>query len=146
MRKALDDFGLKLPRRLSLPLDDANELKSALSKQIEYNLEIGSKYLITPWAPVEQMKRMNNSSLSVLGIGEEVNRHGLKYAYHNHAFEFAKRDGKYLLDSDTESIDADIMLAELDLYWVKKGGIDSLWYLQSYKRSCSDYPCEGYDC
>jgi sugar phosphate isomerase/epimerase len=138
MRKVLDDLGLEASSsHVGLPLTEPDKLKSQLSEQIEYNLEIGSKYIFTPWAPVEQMKTeeaLQNFIDTLRGIGQEVNRNGLQYGYHNHAFEFVKRaDGKYILDWMYESVDADTMLAELDLYWVKKGGLDPKQYLLSYK-------------
>lgn len=138
MKKVLDDLGLEASSsHVGLPLTEPEQLKSELSKQIEYNLEIGSKYLITPWAPVEQMKtdaELDSFLATLKGIGEEVKKHGLQYGYHNHAFEFNKRsDGQTILDWMYANVPADTMLAELDLYWVKKGGLDPKSYLLSYK-------------
>jgi sugar phosphate isomerase/epimerase len=42
--------------------------------------------------------------------------------YHNHAFEFEKRDGKLLMDYLAEGFPADTMGFTLDTYWVQVGG------------------------
>ena len=46
---------------------------------------------------------------------------GLTFAYHNHAFDFIKDNGKYLLDIIIEESNFDLIL---DVYWVAFSGID----------------------
>jgi len=137
MRKLLDDLGLEASSaHVGLPLDDKAALKDALASQIEYNLEVGSKYIFTPWAPIEQFKsdeEFENFLSAIKEVAAEVNRAGLKYGYHNHAFEFEKYKGKYILDWLYDNTDSDQVLAELDLFWVKRGGLDPLAYMQQYK-------------
>ncbi|KKI89383.1 xylose isomerase [Bacillus sp. SA1-12] len=58
---------------------------------------------------------------------------GFRISYHNHAFEFETEiEGKsaleYLLDPDSENQ----ILAEIDVFWVKKGGQDPLSFIQKY--------------
>ena len=55
-----------------------------------------------------------------------------RFSYHNHAFEFDieinGQDGlQYMLDPDGSTI-----LAEIDVYWLKKAGFDPLEYIASY--------------
>lgn len=58
---------------------------------------------------------------------------GLRICYHNHAQEFEdKVDGMYALDYIFETIPAEHLLAELDVYWVKAGGEDPVRYIQKY--------------
>lgn len=61
------------------------------------------------------------------------NAQGYRISYHNHAFEFdTEIDGqealRYLLDPD----DDNQILAEIDVYWIKKGGFDPVEYIQPY--------------
>lgn len=58
---------------------------------------------------------------------------GLTFFYHNHAFEFEEQiDGKYGLDLLYENSDSRYLQAELDTYWVQKGGADPVEYLKKY--------------
>lgn len=50
--------------------------------------------------------------------------------YHNHHVEFAKYDGKYILDIIRES--APLMKFELDVHWIQRGGKDPVRILEDY--------------
>ena len=50
--------------------------------------------------------------------------------YHNHHIEFAKYDGKYILDIIRES--APLMKFELDVHWIHRGGKDPVSVLKDY--------------
>ncbi len=47
---------------------------------------------------------------------------GKEFTYHNHQFEFAKADGKWLFDILIEALPD--MMVTLDCYWVNYGGAD----------------------
>ncbi len=140
MKKALDEYGLKVSSaHIGLPLNEPDKLISELDKHIEYNKELGTQYLITPWAPFQQVKsdeEFNALVNAIRQIAEHCKRNGVAYAYHNHAFEFEKKDGEYILDYLYNTIGTDLLKAELDLYWVKKGGLDPKSYLLQYKGRC----------
>ena len=57
---------------------------------------------------------------------------GLVFTYHNHAQEFAKIDGAYVLDLFYQATDPALVQAEIDTYWVKKGGEDPVSYIKKY--------------
>jgi sugar phosphate isomerase/epimerase len=50
--------------------------------------------------------------------------------YHNHHIEFAKYDGKYILDIIRER--APLMRFELDVHWIHRGGKDPVTLLKDY--------------
>lgn len=133
MKQVLGDLGLAAPSsHVGLQLLD-NELQ----QQIEYSLMIGAKYIVCPWLD-EKLLQEEESFQQLMEkfarIGEEVKRSGLQFAYHNHAFEFQTAStGGPILDRMYQSVSSDLMKAELDLYWVKKGGYDPKAYLLSYK-------------
>ncbi len=56
--------------------------------------------------------------------------HGIALYYHNHHIEFAKYDGKYILDIIRES--APLMKFELDVHWIHRGGKDPVSVLKDY--------------
>jgi sugar phosphate isomerase/epimerase len=55
---------------------------------------------------------------------------GIALCYHNHHIEFAKYDGKYILDIIRES--APLMKFELDVHWIHRGGKDPVSVLNDY--------------
>ncbi|WP_059102907.1 sugar phosphate isomerase/epimerase family protein [Shouchella shacheensis] len=57
-----------------------------------------------------------------------------RISYHNHAFEFDTTiEGTSALEYLLEPTSDNQILAEIDVYWVKKGGQDPLAFIQSYK-------------
>ena len=140
LKNVLDDLGLAVSSsHVNLSYLDPEKLKSQLAYQIEYNKEIGSGYIVTPYAPLDKMTTMTELQPFLDAfryVGEECKRAGMGYAYHNHQFEFNKIDGKFILDHIFEAVGPELLQAELDLYWVKKAGLDPKSYLKQYKGRC----------
>jgi len=65
-------------------------------------------------------------------MGEMCNKVGLKFGYHNHAFEFEPLDGIIPQELLIESTEADLVNFEADLFWVTKGGYDPIELLKKY--------------
>ena len=61
---------------------------------------------------------------------ERLQEQGLGLYYHNHHIEFAKFDGKYMLDIIAENSPA--MGMEIDVHWVQRGGLDPVRTLEKY--------------
>jgi sugar phosphate isomerase/epimerase len=64
------------------------------------------------------------------GYAERLQEHGIGLYYHNHHIEFAKFDGKYMLDIIAENSPA--MGMEIDVHWVQRGGLDPVRTLEKY--------------
>lgn len=64
------------------------------------------------------------------GYAERLLEHGIGLYYHNHHIEFAKFEGKYLLDIIAENSPA--MGMEIDVHWVQRGGLDPVRTLEKY--------------
>lgn len=62
-------------------------------------------------------------------LGEE----GLVFAYHNHAFDFSKIDGKFAFDILAEGLDADNFKLILDVYWLAVAGLNPAKYIRENK-------------
>lgn len=130
MKKWLDELGLASPSSHV----GMNVLKGDLNRQIEYSLELGQTYVICPWFPAEEfVQNFAQIVEDFRDISAKLKKHGLIFGYHNHAFEFAKDGDVYLLDKLYQGLTEDELKAELDLYWVVKGGEDPIAYLNKYK-------------
>ncbi|MDP4133718.1 MAG: sugar phosphate isomerase/epimerase [Bacillota bacterium] len=55
-------------------------------------------------------------------IAKELKKNGLDFGYHNHSFEFAKKDGKYLYEYLVENTDPDCYNFICDTYWYAFAG------------------------
>jgi sugar phosphate isomerase/epimerase len=135
MKKHLDGLGLKaLSSHVGLPL-----LRNELNQQIEYCLEIGAKYLVCPSSPKDKITDpvfLDQLIAEFRVFGEACRKQGLVFAFHNHAHEFQQMDGQPILDRMYAGVDSSLLQAELDLYWVKKGGAEPRDYMLKYKGRC----------
>ena len=69
----------------------------------------------------EQISRLNN-------IARQLKDAGMTFCYHNHAFEFMKLDGRYIMDYLLEYGEFDLIL---DVYWLAYAGQDPAKFIRS---------------
>ena len=137
VRRALDEYGLKAPSaHVGLNFQKPDKFEADLRREIEYALELGLEYVITPAAPFRDVK--NEEELeAVIGMIDRASRivtaAGLKYGYHNHDFEFRTIGGKTIIDRLLERVPAERLIAQFDLGWVHVGGHSPAEYLRCYK-------------
>jgi len=136
VRKVLDDNGLVAPSaHIPLNYNEPDKLESDLQQQIDYAKELGLEYVITPWAPfpAEPTKADLDKFIATIDKASRlVTAAGLKYGYHNHAFEFKLVDGKPIMDLLLEQVPAEFLFAEFDLGWVHMGGQKPIAYVNRY--------------
>ena len=65
-------------------------------------------------------------------FGAQCAKAGLKFAYHNHNFEFEAVDGQRPYDVLMAATDPAVVHFELDMYWCKKGGADIVETMTRY--------------
>jgi sugar phosphate isomerase/epimerase len=131
VRDALRRHGLAAPStHIALPADDA-----AWARTLDEAKEIGHQWVVVAWLD-EAMRSSPNDWARVADrfnhLGTLANRAGLRFAYHNHDFEFAHVGGSTLFDTLLERTDPTLVAIEMDVYWVTKGGADPIWYLRHY--------------
>jgi sugar phosphate isomerase/epimerase len=96
-----------------------DELDNYVSKCIEGAKELNMSYVTWPWlAPkyrnIESFRRLTEK---LNRIGEQVTKSGLKFAYHNHDFEFVEEKGEIGYDIIMNGTDSNLVKLQLDLYW-----------------------------
>lgn len=132
MRAELSKLGLKaVASHTGLQL-----LKEKLDEEIEYNLEIGNKYIICPMNKCEPMDEFLKAAEFFNTVGEKCRANGLSFGYHNHDFEFQKVNGEYYLDALFSRVSPANLTAEIDTGWVFYAGIDPAEYIGKYKGRC----------
>ena len=128
MKKALADNGLK-PIASHTGLE---RLLNALEEEIAFHKTIGSEYIICPWAEMETKADVLALAEQLTPVAEKVKAAGLKFGYHNHAQEFIKDEGVYLLDILFANLPPGTVM-ELDIYWSEYADVDSLAYMEKNK-------------
>ena len=129
LRGVLAELNLQ-PASAHIGIDELTNTPGAV---IDYQLELGNQFVVIPWMAghadlagwEEEARRLNE-------IGALLKQNNLQLCYHNHAHEFDRIDGERGLDVLYRLTDPGLLKAELDLYWVKKGGEDPVQYVQRY--------------
>lgn len=106
-----------------------------LSKTIEYASALEQKYVTLAWLGEENrgsMDKYKQHAELFQTVGEECNKAGLRFAYHNHEFEFDKFDGVMPYDMLLEQLSEDIMVMEMDLFWIIEAGQDPFKYFAKH--------------
>lgn len=96
-------------------------------------------YAVTYWpwfyAPAKlTLSQLKEVAEQLNRCGEQCKAAGIRFAWHNHAQEFALLDGKPIFDHLMELTQPDLVTVELDLFWVVKGGADPLDLFKRYPR------------
>lgn len=116
---------------MHVPLDRlVNELDLVKQEAHKY----GTTDLFCPYLP--EFIRTEEGYREVKRVLNEAARFApdLRIGYHNHAFEFETNiDGQDALTYLLEPSEDNKILAEIDVFWVAKGGQDPLSYIQPYK-------------
>ena len=63
-------------------------------------------------------------------FAEAIGKHGCKFNYHNHDFEFRKFGGKRVIDRMVEQFDPACISFVLDTYWVQRAGGDVIDWMK----------------
>lgn len=108
---------------------------------ISYNATLGNPNIVIPSMP-QAWREKGADGFKRFGyllntLGEKTRSAGIQLAYHNHNFEFEKENGTYLLEYLLSEADPELVKAEVDVYWVKKGGLDPADFLSKHAGRCT---------
>ncbi len=106
----------------------------ALPRTLETFAALGAEYVGVGWVPerFRSAEGWRQAAAIMERAGREAQRFGLTFYYHNHDFEFVRFDGQYALDLLFSAADPAFLKAELDTYWVKRGGEDPVAYIRKF--------------
>lgn len=92
-----------------------------------------TKDIVCPYIP-ENLRNIEGYRKVKTLLNEVANKTpGYRISYHNHAFEFETTiEGKSSLEYLLEPTEDNKILAEIDVFWVKKGGKDPFQFLHPY--------------
>ncbi len=121
----------------SLPEDvkttDWNKIWNWWDTAIAAHKAAGMKYIVTAWMPTPKTL----ADLKVYcdyynKVGEKCNAAGLKFGYHNHAFEYNKIEDQIMLDYMLKNTDPSKVFFQMDVYWTVIGEKSPVEYFHTY--------------
>jgi len=132
MKKHLDRLGLKAVSS-HVGLD---ALKNDIDSLIKYSLEIGSRYIVCAWAPLDKLEEIKSHAELFNRIGKRCKDSGIVFGYHNHSHEFVKIDGEYAMDILCRLTDPDLVKVQFDTCWIYAAGADPVHFIRTYAKRC----------
>ncbi len=95
----------------------------------------GQRYMVVPYISEDQRKSIDDYKRIIADLnaaGEVCNAAGVRFGYHNHAFEFETVDGQIPFDLMLKDLDPKKVGMEMDIYWVVNAGHDPIKYFEQY--------------
>jgi sugar phosphate isomerase/epimerase len=140
-KKVLDDLGLKMPSGHTVMSskhwdDSKKDFTDAWKYTVEDAATVGQMFVISP--SMETTTRRNANALKAFmevfnKSGELCKKHGMKFGYHNHDFEFSEQlEGKSLYDIILGETDPNMVMQQLDIGNMINGGAKALDIMQKY--------------
>jgi sugar phosphate isomerase/epimerase len=96
---------------------------------------LGLEYAGCAWIPHEgefDEKACRDASVVFNRAGEALAKHGLKFFYHCHGYEFGPHGDGTFMDSLMKGTDPKFVRFEMDVFWVKHPGHDPVKWLEKY--------------
>ena len=106
-----------------------------LDGEIEFHKTLGCKVCGIGSMPGfnAKMETIDSFVENYAPVCKKLKENDLIFAYHNHAFEFEKIDGKYAFDIITERMASDNFKYILDTYWLAYAGINPAEFIKERK-------------
>ena len=125
-KQYMDDLGM------TIVTSHCNINKDFEKKAAEAS-EIGMKYLICPSNGDQKTVEGYKKAAALFNEkGAICKNAGLRFAYHNHEYEFNKVDNAFPLEVMIQNTDKDLVDYEMDIYWVVTAGQDPIEWMKKY--------------
>jgi sugar phosphate isomerase/epimerase len=112
-------------------------LENGIENALKSYKILGLEYVVVPTLPNDRFCKDEDGYLSgtrmLASFGKRMKENGIKFAYHNHAKEFEKFDGKTAMEIVFNESNWEDYLAELDVYWIQNAGGDPEEWLREYR-------------
>ncbi|MHA6513282.1 sugar phosphate isomerase/epimerase family protein [Tessaracoccus sp. Z1128] len=136
MRRARDELGVTmvaLSAGLTPPPGGGDSLSTTYDKIVADCRTLGTSMLRIGMLPIDAMGSPDgvmNFARSAEEYAKRLADDGIALYYHNHHVEFARLDGRYMLDVIADL--APSIGLEVDVHWVQRGGLNPVSVLAKY--------------
>lgn len=131
IRRMLERTGLKAPAaHVTEPL-----WNGTWARALDDAAEAGHEYVVIAWIPEQvrpDLDGWRRTAALLSDAGEQARAAGLRFAYHNHDFEFGEMEGRVPFDVFLEASDPELVEIELDFFWITHGGGDPVAFLERW--------------
>lgn len=131
MKRLCDELNLKVIAMHA----GVDALQNNFEKTAEDALILDTKYVVIAYSGEEYRSR--EGALKLAGIlnelGAKLNSSNLQLLYHNHDFELVQYDGEAMFDILLKNTDENLVKAEVDSFWVHKGGAKAAEFIRRHK-------------
>lgn len=104
-------------------------------KAIDDAKKAGQEFMVVPYINEPERKSIDDYKRICADLnqaGEVCNKNGIRFGYHNHAFEFEQMEGQIPFDVMLKELDHKNVGLEMDIFWVVNAGQDPLKYFKMY--------------
>lgn len=130
MKESMDSYGLQIAGCHINPL-----MPQRLPKIFEYHSKIGNKQIgcDIEFFPYGDLDYLNRRCELFNEVGRICKENGFRFYYHNHFEEFQYFGDTTIYDYIMAHTDPSLVFVEMDLYWIARGGMDPVAYIEKYK-------------
>lgn len=132
-KKMLDDLGLKMLSGHAMTGNGMPQGTYSMTYKWEQYCEdaafMGQKYIVCAYFLDSERKTADDyRKIADLfnSCAETAKKYGLQFCHHNHDFEFFQLNGEVPYDILLQRTDKELVKFEIDHYWTKKAGVDSI--------------------
>lgn len=129
MKEVLDRYGL----RTVVTHRSFEDFQNNLEEVMDYNRTLGCELCglgsMPGWAR-ESGENLGRFLAEANRIAATLRKEGLYFGYHNHAFEFARVEGRHIMDRLLEETNEEEFYFITDTYWLQAGGMDPAAFLR----------------
>ena len=132
LRALLDRNGLTSP---SVHVPAAQASGDAWRRVLDDAAELGHRWVTIPWLPEDDRGSLDAWRRVASRFNEAARAAaaaGLRFAYHNHDFEFREIEGVVPFDILLRETDPSLVDFQIDLYWMVRAARDPLAYLAAH--------------
>ena len=105
--------------------------------RIPYARRLGVKWMVCPMLPKAQWgspEGYRRAAASFNQWGKQCQQHGMRFAYHNHNYEFQDLKGATGFDILVKETDPELVWLEMDSYWITQAGRNPVLLLNQLGR------------
>lgn len=138
LKKMCEDLGLRMTSShtgQAFTKEKEGEVMAWWDKAIEAHNELGVKYIVQPWLPVNDQTTLDEIKMYCdyfNTVGYKTAAASIAFGYHNHDFEFRKIDDQIIYDYMLKNVSPNHVFFEADVYWIMKGGYNPVDYMKNY--------------
>jgi sugar phosphate isomerase/epimerase len=100
--------------------------------KIPYARRLGLKWMVCPMLPKAQWgspEGFRRAAATFNQWGKQCQQHGMRFAFHNHNYEFQDLKGTTGFDILLKETDPELVSLEMDAYWITQAGRDPVLLL-----------------